>query len=114
MASSPEVLRAMRKVRIWRVFQTYKFRVGKGQYCLKRTYKSEENARSQSCQGLKANRIGSSSSLPRARVRSRGRVFGLSVSLFVCPPLFALFARSRHFQELFIQYTSRSSEKSSL
>ena len=44
--------------------------------------------------------------LPRARMRSRGRVFGLSVSLFVslfvCPPLFGLFARSRHFQELFI------------
>ena len=56
--------------------------------------------------------------LPRARMRSRGRVFGLSVSLFVCqfvcPPLFALFARSRHFQELFVQYTGRSGEKSSL
>ena len=51
------------KVRIWRVFQTYKFRVGKDHRCLKRTYKSEENARSQSCQGLKADRIGSSSSL---------------------------------------------------
>ena len=58
-----QVLHVMRKVRIWRVFQTYKFRVGKDHRCLKRTYKSEENARSQSCQGLKADRIGSSSSL---------------------------------------------------
>ena len=30
---------------------------------MKRTYKSEENAHSQNCQGLKADRIGSSSSL---------------------------------------------------
>ena len=60
VASLPEVLRAMRKVRIWRVFQTYKFRVGKDHYCFKRTYKSEE---SQGHQGLKADRIGSSSSL---------------------------------------------------
>ena len=63
VASLPEVLRAMRKVRIWRVFQTDKFRVGKDHYCFKRTYKSEENARSQGRQGLKADRIGSSSSL---------------------------------------------------
>ena len=63
VASLPGVLRAMRKVRIWRVFQTYKFRLGKDHYCLKRTYKSEENARSQSGQGVKADRIGSSSSL---------------------------------------------------
>ena len=63
VANLPEVLRAMRKVRIWRVFQTYKFRVGKDHYCFKRTYKSEENARSQGRQGLKADRIGSSSSL---------------------------------------------------
>ena len=58
-----QILHVMRKVRIWRVFQTYKFRVGKDHRCLKQTYKSEENARSQSCQGLKADRIGSSSSL---------------------------------------------------
>ena len=46
-----------------RISNIYKFRVGKDHRCLKRTYKSEENARSQSCQGLKADRIGSSSSL---------------------------------------------------
>ena len=65
VASLLGVLHAMRKVRIWRVFQTYKFRVGKDHYCLKRTYKSEENARarSQSGQGVKADRVGSSSSL---------------------------------------------------
>ena len=28
------------------------------------------------------------------RMRSRGRVFGLSVSLSVCPPLFGLFKAS--------------------
>ena len=55
---------------------------------------------------------------PCARMRSRGRVFGLSVSLSVClsvcPPLFGLFARSRHSQGLFIHSTGRSSGKSSL
>ena len=63
VARVPEVLHAMCKVGIWRVFQTYKFRVGRDHYCLKRTNNSEENAHSQSCQGLKADRIGSSSSL---------------------------------------------------
>ena len=58
----PEVLHAMRKVRIWRVFQMYEIRVGKDHCCLKQTYR-EEKAHSQSCQGLKADRIGSSSSL---------------------------------------------------
>ena len=37
VASLPGVLRAMRKVRIWRVFQTYKFRVGKDHYCLEQS-----------------------------------------------------------------------------
>ena len=50
-------------------------------------------------------------SLPCARMRSRGRVFGLSVSLSVCPPLFGLFARSRHSQGLFIHSTGRSGGK---
>ena len=59
LASSPEVLRAMCKEE----YGAYKFRVGKDHYCLKRTYKSEENAHSQSRLGLKADRIGSSSSL---------------------------------------------------
>ena len=48
----------------------------------------------------------------RVRMCSRGRVFGLSVSLFVClsvcPPLFGLFARSKHYS------TSRSGGKGSL
>ena len=39
-------------------------------------------------------------------MRSKGRVFGLSVSLSVClsvcPPLFGLFERSGHFQGLII------------
>ena len=56
-------LHAMCKVRIWRVFQTYKFRVGKDHYYLKQTNDSEEDARCQSCQELKADWIGSSSSL---------------------------------------------------
>ena len=46
-------------------------------------------------------------------MRSRGRVFGLSVSLStcllvclsVCPPLFGLFASSRHSQEPIIHST---------
>ena len=49
VARLSEVLYVMYKVRIWHIFQTYKFRDGKDHYCLKRTYKSEENARSQSC-----------------------------------------------------------------
>ena len=56
--------------------------------------------------------------LPRARMRNRGRVFGLSVSQFVClsvcPPLFGQFAHSRHSQGLFIHSTGRSGGKSSL
>ena len=38
----------------------------------------------------------------------------LFVCLSVCPPLFGLFARSRHSQELFIHSTGRSGGTSSL
>ena len=42
----------------------------------------------------------------------RGRVFGLSVSLSVCPPFFGLFARLSNSQGLIIDSTGRSGEKS--
>jgi len=51
---------------------------------------------------------------PCARMRGRGRVFGLSVGLSVCPPLFGLFVRWGHLQGLNIRLTGRSVDKSSL
>ena len=41
MARLPEVLHAMRNIKIRRLFQTYKLRVGKDHHCLKGTYSIE-------------------------------------------------------------------------
>ena len=51
-----------------------------------------------------------------ARMHSRGRVFGLSVTLLVCPlvslsALLGLLVHSVHFQGLIIKLTGRSGEK---